>query len=202
MNQLAPAAGSVSQLLSRFWDYRTAAVAVGYLASYILLDWLSYVQPVLKLGITPWNPQAGLTLAFLLVYGPRWASVTAVAVLLSEILVRQNSVASSLVIGVSMWIALGYGVLAALLRRWRLETPIRTLGAAVRLAVASVAATLVVAGGYVVLFVTAGELQPAHSLESLPRLWIGDLTGILTMTPLLIWASEWRHGIRVLRRHG
>ena len=202
MNQLAPAAGNASQLLSRFWDYRTAAVAVGYLASYILLDWLSYVQPVLKLGITPWNPQAGLTLAFLLVYGPRWASVTAVAVLLSEILVRQNSVASSLVIGVSMWIALGYGVLAALLRRWRLETPIRTLGAAVRLAVASVAATLVVAGGYVVLFVTAGELQPAHSLESLPRLWIGDLTGILTMTPLLIWASEWRNGIRVLGRHG
>lgn len=140
MNQLAPAAGNSSQLLSRYWDYRTAVVAVGYLACYILLDWLSYVQPVLKLGITPWNPQAGLTLAFLLVYGPRWASVTAVAVLLSEILVRQNSVASSLVIGVSMWIALGYGVLAALLRRWRLETPIRTLGAAVRLAVASVAA--------------------------------------------------------------
>lgn len=202
MNQLAPTAGNVAEVPSRLWNYRTATVAAGYLAFYILLDWLSYVQPVLKLGITPWNPQAGLTLAFLLVYGPRWASVTAVAVLLSEILVRHNPIASPLVVGVSIWIALGYGMLAALLRRWHLETPIRTLGAAVHLAVASVGATLIVAGGYVVLFVSTGELQPSHSIESLPRLWIGDLTGIFTMTPLLIWAGEWRSGVRLLRRHG
>lgn len=182
--------------------YRATAVAAGYLVSYVLLDWLSYVQPVLKLGITPWNPQAGLTLAFLLVYGPRWAVATAFAALLSELLVRHSSVASPLAIAASVWIALGYGMLAALLRRWHLQTPIRTLVAGVRLAVASVGVTLIVAGGYVVLFVAAGELQSAHAIESLPRLWVGDVTGILTLTPLLIWASEWRGGVRVVRRHG
>lgn len=202
MNQLAPATDNVSLLRSRVWDHRAVAGAVGYLALYVVLDWLSYVQPVLKLGITPWNPQAGLTLAFLLMYGPRWAPVTAGAAVLSEVLIRQSSPALPLVLGVSVWIALGYGLLAVLLRHWHLEGPIRTLSAAARFAGAAVGGTLLVAGGYVVLFVTAGELPRAHAIESLPRLWIGDLTGILTLTPLLISAGEWRNGVALVRRHG
>jgi len=202
MNQLASVSDHVLPLPSRRWDYRTATSAVVYLVLYVLLDWLSYVQPVLKLGITPWNPQAGLTLAFLLVYGPRWAPATAGAVLLSEILVRQSFPAFPLVLGVSIWIALGYGMLAMLLRRWRLQEPIRSLFGATRLAVGAVCGTLIVAAGYVVLFVTAGELPADRALEALPRLWIGDLTGILTLTPVLIYMSEWRSGVRVVRRHG
>ncbi len=46
-------------------------IAVVYIALYLLLGWLSYARPVLKPAITPWNPQAGLTLALLLVFGPR-----------------------------------------------------------------------------------------------------------------------------------
>jgi signal transduction histidine kinase len=198
MDQLAPVAGKFSRFRSHRWDQR--ATAGVYLTLYIVLDWLSYVQPVLKLGITPWNPQAGLTLAFLVIYGPRWAFVTAAAALLSEVLVRQSHI-SPLAVGVSIWIALGYCMLAALLRRWRLATAIRTLGAGARLAGASVGATLVIAAGYVLLFVSAGELPWAHALRSLPRLWIGDLTGILTLTPLLISAGEWRNAVRLVGNH-
>lgn len=200
MSQPALVANDVAQF-RHLGSGSRAAVAVGYVVFYIVLDWLSYVQPVLKLGITPWNPQAGLTLAFLVVYGPRWAFVTAGAALLSEVLVRQSSPVSALVLGASIWIALGYGLLAVLLRRWRLQEPIRTLGAGARLAIGAVGTTLAVAAGYVVLFVIAGELPVDHALGSLPRLWIGDLTGILTLTPLLIWASEWRNGMRLVRRH-
>jgi signal transduction histidine kinase len=202
MNHLVRITDDLSPARSRLWGYRAAAGAVGYVALYVVLDWLSYVQPVLKLGITPWNPQAGLTLAFLLVYGPRWAPVTAGAALLSEVLVRESSPALPLVLGVSVWIALGYGLLAVLLRRWRLQEPIRNLAAAARFAVASVGVTLAVAVGYVVLFVAADELPRAHAMESLPRLWIGDLTGIFTLTPLLIYAGQWRNGVRLVRRHG
>ena len=56
-----------------------AFVAGVYLLAYVALDWLSYVQPILKLGITPWNPQAGLTVALLLVRGPVWGVVAAAA---------------------------------------------------------------------------------------------------------------------------
>lgn len=202
MNPLASADNNVSSLPARHWDSRAAIAAAVYVPLYVLFDWLSYVQPVLKLGITPWNPQAGLTLAFLLLYGPRWAPATAAAVLLSEGLVRQNFPAFSLVLGASIWIALGYGFLAMLLRGWNVQEPIRTLGSAARLAVTAVCGTLLIAAGYVVLFVTSGELPSDHAIEALPRLWIGDLTGILTLTPLLISASQWRSGVRLARRHG
>lgn len=200
MDQVASVPARLSRFLGRHWHYREAAAAGVYLALYVVFDWLSYVQPVLKLGITPWNPQAGLTLAFLLIYGPRWAFVTAAAALLSELLVRQSSI-SPLAVGVSIWIALGYGMLAALLRHWCLASTIRTLGAGARLAGASVGATLVIAAGYVLLFVAAGELPKTHALMSLPRLWIGDLTGILTLTPLLIGMSEWRNASQLVRSH-
>lgn len=182
-------------------DYRLTAGACIYVALYVLLDWFSYVQPVLKLGITPWNPQAGLTLAFLLIYGARWAPFTAVAAVLSEVLVRQSSPVLPLVLGASLWIGLAYGLLAGQLRRWHLEEPIRTLGTAARFAGAVVGTTLVLAAGYVVLFVISGELRVTHAVESLPRLWIGDLTGILTLTPLLICADQWREGVQLVRQH-
>lgn len=200
MDHVASASARFSSFLGRHGRYPEAAAAGVYLVLYIVLDWLSYVQPVLKLGITPWNPQAGLTLAFLLIYGPRWAFVTAAAALLSEVLVRHSSI-SLLAVGVSIWIALGYGTLAALLRHWHLATNIRTLGEGARLAGASVGATLLIAAGYVLLFVAAGELPWQRALTSLPRLWIGDLTGILTLTPLLIGASAWRNAIQLVRRH-
>jgi PAS domain S-box-containing protein len=201
MNQPASLSDNFSLSRSRSWDYRAAAGAFAYVVLYVLLDGLSYVQPVLKLGITPWNPQAGLTLAFLLAYGLRWAPVTAVAVLLSEMLIRQDSPVAPLVIGVSLWIPLAYGLLAMQLRHWNLHEPIRTLGGGARFAGSAVGTTLIVAAGYVVLFVIAGELPSQNALDALPSLWIGDLTGILTVTPLLICASQWRQGMRAVRRH-
>jgi signal transduction histidine kinase len=201
MNLIANVAGKVLTLGARKMDYGAAlAGSAGYVLLYILLDWLSYVQPVLKLGITPWNPQAGLTVAFLVIFGPRWAPMTAGAVLLSELLVRQSTI-SPLVAGVSIWIALAYGLLALLLRRWKLTTSFRTLRMSARFAAASVGATLVIAAGYMVLFISAGELPAAQAGASFPRLWIGDLTGIVTLTPLLIGARDWRDAVHTARQH-
>ena len=67
-------------------------LGIGYLVCYVALDALSYVQPLLKLGITPWNPDAGLTLAFLLFRGWRQAPWTAAAALAAELLVRDAAV--------------------------------------------------------------------------------------------------------------
>src|SRR6202042_3407152 len=67
---------------------RNGSFGMGYVLAYVALDAFSYVQPLLKLGITPWNPDAGLTLAFLLLRGWRQAPWTAVAALSAELLVR------------------------------------------------------------------------------------------------------------------
>lgn len=180
-------------------NLRREGAALLYLVSYIALDWLSYVQPVLKLGITPWNPQAGLTLAYLLVLGPTWLWVTALAALLSEVLVRDNPATSALVLALSAWIALGYAALAALLRRWKLSAPLATQASAARLAGASVVASLVIAVGYVALVTATRALPDANFLDSIARFWVGDLNGILTLTPLLLYARSWRSGVEAIR---
>ena len=54
--------------------HRTVVI-YAYIAGYIALDWVSLIQPPgqsVALGITPWNPPAGLSFALLLRYG--WAS--------------------------------------------------------------------------------------------------------------------------------
>ena len=66
---------------------RNGLFGVGYVLAYVVLDALCYVQPLLKLGITPWNPDAGLTVAFLLLRGWRQTPWAALAALLAEILI-------------------------------------------------------------------------------------------------------------------
>ena len=64
-----------------------AMLIAGYLLAHVLMDAGSFVQPVLKLGITPWSPQAGLVVAFLYAYTRGfWWSV--VAFILAELLIR------------------------------------------------------------------------------------------------------------------
>jgi PAS domain S-box-containing protein len=193
-----------ASLLQAFRDHRirtAVGVAAAYVVFYVLLDALSYVQPILKLGITPWNPQAGLTLAFLLRRGPRWLWITAVAAFLAEVFVRGTATTSPAVLGASIWIAVGYGALALTLRTWQLAKPIHTPAAAARIAGASLITTLLVAGGYVGLFLTAGELPREAAAASVARYWVGDLNGILTLTPLLLCAPQWRQGWALLRAH-
>jgi PAS domain S-box-containing protein len=192
--------GDASLDISRPTALRSVLAAAGlYVLFYVLLDWLSFVQPVLKLGITPWSPQTGLTLAFLLLLGPRWASATALAALLAEVIIRGRSPVSLLAISLSVWIAVGYGFLATLLRRWNLAAPVRTSRAGVGLAAASLCVSLVVAVGYVLLVIAAGDLPRAQTISSIVRYWIGDLNGILTVTTLLMSARSWREGVRLSR---
>jgi hypothetical protein len=45
-------------------DANKAIVAVSYLAAYVALDWVSFVEPYAWFNITPWNQNAGLSFIF------------------------------------------------------------------------------------------------------------------------------------------
>lgn len=177
------------------------AIAIGYVVSYIWLDWLSYIQPVLKLGITPWSPTAGLTLAMLRVRGPRWAPATALAAFGAEVLVRDAPAAWAVLLAASTWIACIYAALASVLARWSPTLHLDTPSVATRLIALSALATLVVAVGYVALFAAAGALPMELAIGAVARYWVGDLNGILTLTPLLLYADRWRAGWHQLQRY-
>jgi PAS domain S-box-containing protein len=192
---------NASRSLVRPWDREFALIAVTYVALYVALQWLSYVRPLLALDINPWNPQAGLALAFLVLYGARAIPVSAAAVLIADYAVRGMPANFAIHAAASIWIAIGYGALAAFLRERELAAQIRTVGDAARLAGAAVGGTLLVAAGYVSIFLASGKLPLDDTITAITRSWIGDLSGVLTLAPLLVNAPRWREHLPLIQRH-
>jgi two-component system, LuxR family, sensor kinase FixL len=174
-------------------------VALLYVPAYVTLDWISYIQPVLKLGITPWSPQTGLTVAFLLWMGPRWAVCTAVAAFLSELLVRHAPAGPLTLALASVWIAGSYAACCAMLGKGVVRDAMQGLVAAVRFVVVSLLASLVAAIGYVGLFVLAQSLPIASAAGSVIRYGVGDVNGILMLAPLLIALPRLSEALAALR---
>ncbi len=174
-------------------------LALLYVPTYVALDWISYIQPVLKLGITPWSPQTGLTVAFLLWNGPRWAVFTAVAAFLAEMLVRGGPAGLPWLALASVWIAATYAGLCATLGLPLLRNAMQALAPAVRFLGAVIFAAMLAAVGYVGAFALAHSLPVPSIADSIVRYWIGDVNGILMLAPLLLALPQARSALRVLR---
>src|ERR1700756_738785 len=72
----------VPLMLSRHW----AVVGLLYVAGYVLLDWISLIQPYAPFGITPWNPGTGLSFALVLLFGRRMIPFLFIGPLLSDLI--------------------------------------------------------------------------------------------------------------------
>jgi two-component system sensor kinase FixL len=130
-------------------------------------------------------------LAALLIYGPLFAVLTGVAAAFSEVFVHGNSTGGIAVVpGAALWIAFAYVALAFILVRLRATGPIRTTTAAVRFATVASIGTLIIAMGYVGVFLIGGQLRPEDGVRAVARYWFADLNGILMVTPLLLQASD------------
>lgn len=185
----------------RIGDYRSRlSIAGAYFVLYVIFDALSYVQPVLKLDISPWNPQTALTLAFLLALGPRGLPVSALAAFTAEALVHGMPAPWWTLLAACTWIACSYTALAVLMRRWGLPHPIESPAQALRLAGAVMLTSFTVAVGYVTLVSIGGALPRSLAIGAIARYWVGDVNGILTLVPLLMYADRWRSGLQALRR--
>lgn len=181
---------------------RSGLFGVGYVLAYVAVDALSYVQPLLKLGITPWNPDAGVTLAFLLLRGWRQTPWAAVAALSAEVWVRGAPAPWLALICASVIIGVGYGSLAFLLAHRRLDHLLASRRAALELSAGAALTALAVSGGYAATFVAAGILPASSAVDAIARNWVGDLNGILTLTPLLLAAPLARRALPALGKHG
>jgi two-component system, LuxR family, sensor kinase FixL len=172
-----------------------AALALLYLAAYLLLDRLSYLHPVPPLGITPWNPASGLSFVLLWRWGLLAVPLAVVAPMLAEVVVRGAPESlTALAVG-SVWVATVYVGACEVLRRLGVDSHLRRARDVVWLAAVLVPATLLAALGYVSAFVLFEGLSAREWLSSVLRFWIGDLNGMLVSAPaLLVWqfrAERW-----------
>jgi two-component system sensor kinase FixL len=167
--------------------WATAAIVVTYVVAYVGLDRVSFTNPLHGVGITPWDPSSGLTLAFLLVKGLRYMPAVALAEVLSNEYLPLVPVPFFAALGGAMVITGGYALTAIILRHLLPEAVYlyRAQHVALLLAVTLVASG-VVAVGYVAVYAAADVVPWTGYTEGAFQYWIGDAIGVGVLTPLLL----------------
>jgi signal transduction histidine kinase len=174
--------------LARLLSRSHLTIALGYIAGYVLLDWVSYVHPFAVSGITPWNPQTGLSFALILLLGPEFLPWLFVAPFVADVLVRQLPLplaAESLVV---LLIGFGYGGATALLLSPRVgfDPTLTSMRALLWLMAAALVSIAIVAVGHASVLVTFSILAPNEFGQAALRAFIGDVIGVTVVTPFLL----------------
>jgi two-component system sensor kinase FixL len=175
------------------WTYLAAGVVL-----YVLLDWISYIEPLFRLNITPWNPDPALGLVVWLRYGRRAAFPWFAALLLSEIWVRGCPAGWPLTVILSAQLVLGYGLIGEALRR--VFASAQMFGTRHHLLswLGIVVTGLSVNGSlYICLLWLAGFVPSGALPMAALRFVIGDIVGVVVSMPL-IWMLASGDGRRVL----
>jgi two-component system sensor kinase FixL len=196
-----PTSGIAAALPRPLPARRAVALAVAFIAIYVLLDWATYIYPIAPFAITPWNPPAGFGLALLLVYGLRFWPALAMAAFLSDVVVRGIPPLPEFEPLAAFVIAAGYVVLAFLLKRtlgFRTEFD-RVRDVSILVAAATIG-TLLIAMVYVSVY-RIGDLVAGQEFRvAMIQFWIGDLIGVVTTTPLLLLLADWKRVRHTLPR--
>jgi two-component system, LuxR family, sensor kinase FixL len=165
---------------------QTWLVGAGYLALYLLLDWASYVEPLPHTSITPWNPNTGALMALLLARGVRWAPLAAFGIFVGELLTDVGPPPWRVLALTSLYVTFVYACAAWGLRRRGLERPIETPKAAAWFAGVVALASGIAAAGYVGILVSAAQVRADETWAAIGRYWIGEFSGIIALTPVLL----------------
>jgi signal transduction histidine kinase len=167
-------------------------IAAAFAALYVLLDWVSYVYPVTPAGLTPWNPQSGLAVAYLLYAGLRAWPAVALAALAAEWLVRGMPLGIWASVALAVVLAAGLsGMAAAMPRDLRRAGVIGSLGGLTRVVAISTSGTLAVSLAYVGVHLWAGALEPASYALGVVHFWVGELIGMVVTLPLALLGLEY-----------
>jgi two-component system, LuxR family, sensor kinase FixL len=167
---------------------RDAAV---FAPCYLLLDWVSYIDPLGPFNITPWNPQPALAIAWMLIGGLAHAPAVLGAILLADVLVRDLPGGLLVTFTTALMLAAGYtGIAWALGWLLRPKPSLHTLRQLTVFMLVVVAGTAVIAACFIGTLVVSRHLDSAAAFAGWLRFWVGDAVGILVTAPLLLVVAD------------
>jgi two-component system sensor kinase FixL len=165
---------------------------VVFFAGYLVLAWISYDHPMRALNITPWNPQAALAVALLVIQPRSWPVVWA-AVASAEAFIGEERLPYGALLVSTAALAAGYAFTAAALRRW-----LGGESAAIGHRAAIIFLAIAALGSFTAASLRAGALWamavvPVDRLPAvLHRGSISDGVGLVVMLPVLVVLSTAR----------
>lgn len=163
------------------------AIGTGYVLAYVTLDYISFVKPYHGLGITPWNPPPGLSLALMFLGGPIYAPFVLAAPGVAEFAVRGSNFGHGVAIASSMTSGVTYLAAGLALRQFlpfdpRLESLRDVL---LLIAVAAVAA-VTAAVSFAIVLPYLGAIGWSEVDGVVWRSFVGNLIGPLVTTPIIL----------------
>jgi signal transduction histidine kinase len=161
-------------------------IGAAYFGLYLLLDWASYVEPLPHTSITPWNPNTGVVMALLIGRGVRWAPLVAVSIFVGELITDVGPPPWPVLAMTSVYLAGVYTYASWALRQRKLAHPIRTPRDAAWFAGVVAVASGIAAAGYVGILESVGQLSAEDAWASVAHYWIGEFSGIIALTPVLL----------------
>jgi two-component system, LuxR family, sensor kinase FixL len=174
-------------------------VGIGYFAVYVLLDWISFIEPYGPVDITTWNPGTGLSLALGLLFGRRMIPLLFLVPLLSDLILNQAPVPWGLELSFVAVIGAGYSAALLFLLRpsLRFDPALSSMRDLVLLMLAALVSAAFVASSYVAVTVLAGLLAPGEFAAAAFRYWVGDMIGIMVVTPFVLIVLTHTHVLRM-----
>jgi two-component system, LuxR family, sensor kinase FixL len=171
-------------------DTNKAIVGLSYVAAYVALDWVSFIEPYAHFNITPWNPNTSLSFILILVFGQRMIPFLFISPFLVDLINREIAVPWSVEILSGVAIAGGYSTALAFLKRskTRFDPTLPAMRDLVALILVAVASAAFVASSYVGLRIATGLLPAKDFMAATLRYWIGDVIGVLGLTPFALFA--------------
>ena len=171
-----------------------AITALVYLAAYVGLDRIGFIQPYAPFGITPWNPGAGLSFVLVLAFGLWTIPLLFIGPLLADLV--NGTIIQPWWIEILSVAVIGGGYSIALIFLQRANAPfnpalllMRDLAA---LMLTAAAGAGFVASCYVGLAIAAGLLTARDFVGATLHYWTGDVIGILVVTPFALFALSHR----------
>jgi two-component system, LuxR family, sensor kinase FixL len=181
------------------FSFTPVIAGFAYVAAYPLLDWISYVEPFDGLDITPWNPQVGLSFALILLFGRRTLPFLFIAPLVCHLVLNLSQTGLNEGFAHAAIIGGSYSAAALFLLRpaTRFDPALPSTRDLILLMLTALASTAVVAAGFVVTMAFGGYLPFRDFLAATLRYWVGDLIGIMVVTPFVLVAVLRKHTVQM-----
>jgi two-component system, LuxR family, sensor kinase FixL len=180
--------------LRRSRAVETALLGAGYVAAYVLLDWISSVDhnPFANYS---WNPNSGASIAAIVIFGPRMLPFLFIAPLLGELIVPQFQLALFSKLAAAALIGGIHGAAGLFLLHpaRHFDRMLQSMASLILLTFTILVITALVATGYIGLAVASGALPMADFAPAAAAYWVGDMIGIMVMTPfaLVLWSRRY-----------
>jgi two-component system sensor kinase FixL len=191
-----PPSGTIA--VGRDIPFSWLVLGLGYLAGFVFLDWISLIDPYGPFEITPWSPNTGLSFVLVLLAGQRMIPFLFVAPWLDDVVLLRPLPWTTEILAT---ILVGGVYTAALLflarPKLRFNLALSSMRDLILLTLVAVVGAALVASGYVGLMIASGEMPATDFAVATLRYWVGDVIGIMVVTPFALIALTRRPVLRI-----